>query len=400
MVKRVLETLRESPTRRMDAVREELKRKGVDVIMLSTGQPSLPPPRWLRERLAEKLLEESMDLYRYTPSAGIMELREAIAEDIKALGGPRLEPDQIVVTAGGQSAMWSTIASIVEPDTEILLLDPTFFGYPPLIEYHGGRVKWVPVDVENDYQPDPERVKEAIVRGRTRAIVLVTPDNPTGRILDEETAKAIAEYAADMGVWIIVDEAYKTLIYEGSHVWVYRYAPDSTIAVNTFSKDPGMAGWRLGYVYGPPETVKAIHKVVEHTVYCPSSIAQTAALIYLRERRLRMEHIESVKRVYRARRDAALKYASEMLPDAVYSKPRGAMFLLLHLDSYLKGLGMDSEKLAQLLLERKAVSTVPGTYFGETTRYALRISFVSETEERLREGTERLAALLKELGAG
>ncbi len=389
--------LRESPTRRIDRVREELARRGADLIMLSTGQPGVPPPRWLRERLAELLAADDLKLYSYTPSAGLSELREAIAEDVRRLGGPSLEPEQVVVTAGGQSAMWSVAAALLEPGDEVVLVDPTFFAYPPIVEYHGARVVWVRARPEEGYQPDPEEVKEAIRRGRTKMVVLVTPDNPTGRVLREDVARSIAEYAADAGAWVVVDEAYKTLIYEGRHVWVYRYAPDSVVAVNTFSKDPGLAGWRLGYVYGPRDAVRAVNRVVEHTVYCPPSIAQYAALVYLREWKLRMEFIEWVRSVYARRRDAMIRAVEEHLPDARYVRPQGAMFLVLDLEGYVRGLGVDSEALAERLLAEERVATVPGTYFGTVTRYALRLSFVSEPEHRIAEGVRRIARLVQRI---
>jgi aspartate aminotransferase len=392
--------LRESPTRRIDRVREELRRRGIDLIMLSTGQPGVPPPRWLREKLAQLLLDESLRLYSYTPSTGLAELREAIAEDVRLLGGPSISADQVAVTAGGQSAMWAVMASILRPGDEVVLVDPTFFAYPPIIEYHGGRITWVRARLENGFQPDPEEFKKVVKRGKTRAVVLVTPDNPTGRVLDKSVAKAIVEYAADAGMWVIVDEAYKTLVYEGSHVWIYEYAPDNVVAINTFSKDPGLAGWRLGYVYGPPEAVKAVNRVVEHTVYCPPSIAQYAVLVYLRERRLRMEFIEYVRSIYARRRDYMVKVVEELLPEARFAKPQGAMFLLLDLSSYISRLRVSSEELAEVLLRKKHVATVPGSYFGSTTRYALRLSFVSESEERIGVGVKRLAELLAELGGG
>ncbi len=390
--------LRESPTRRIDRVREELRRKGVDLIMLSTGQPGVPPPRWLREKLASLLAEESLKLYSYTPSIGLAELREAIVDDLKQLGGPSIEPSQVAVTAGGQSAMWAVVAALTKPGSEAVLFDPTFFAYKPILEYHGVKIKWVETSIDEGFQPNPEKVKEAIVRGKTSLVVIVTPDNPTGRILDEKIAKDIVEYAADAGAWVVVDEAYKTIIYEGKHVWLYNYAPENVVAVNTFSKDPGIAGWRLGYVYGPRDAVKAVNRVVEHTVYCPPSIAQIAVTIYLRERELRKQFIEWVVEVYRRRRDALVKAVEEYLPEAKYVKPQGSMFLLLDLEAYISGVFRDSEELAEKLLIEKHVATVPGTYFGKTTRHALRLSFVSEPEHRLREAVKRVAEALRKQG--
>ncbi len=387
--------LRESPTRRIDAIREELSRSGVDVILLSTGQPSIPPPRWLREWLAGKLLEETMRLYAYTPTAGIADLREAIVEDVKDYGGPELEPSQVVVTAGGQGAMFPALSAILEPGDEVVLFDPTYFGYQPIIEYLGAKVKWVPTGP--GYQPDIDALNEAVVRGKTKAIVVVTPDNPTGRVIDEQTAKAIAEIAVDAGAWIVADEAYRTLVYEGSHVWIYKYAPENTIGVNAFSKDPGIPGWRLGFTYSERELARRIALVSQEIVYCPPSVAQYMVLEYLRNRELRRRHVEEVKKVYASRRDALLKAIDENLPKARYTKPSGGMFAMIDLREYLEPAGIDSEKLAERALREQRVATIPGSYFGPGQKYTLRLSFVTEPPERLREGVRRLARALEGL---
>ncbi len=392
--------LKESPTRRVDALRERLAREGRDIILLSTGQPGIPPPRWLREAAAGILMKESMEAYAYTPSRGYASLRELIALDLRELGGPEVSPDQIVVTAGGQDAMYSTLATTVPEGSEVILLDPTYFGYEPLVEHFGGRVKWVPVRLEDGYQPSPDAVLEAVEKGKTSAIVIVSPDNPTGRILSRETAKAIVEIAEDYDLWVIADEAYKTLIYEGEHVWLYELSPERVISVNTFSKDPGIPGWRLGYVYGPKWIIGKIHLIHESLVYCPPNIAQRMIAEYLSRRRERMEFLEWIRGQYVERRDALIDEVSRSLPEARLAKPQGGMFAFLDLSPYLSKLGVDSERFAELLVVYEGVATVPGVYFGKSYPYALRISFSTETPERIREGVRRIASLLGRLESG
>ncbi|MEB3851980.1 MAG: pyridoxal phosphate-dependent aminotransferase [Desulfurococcales archaeon] len=390
-------TLRESPTRRIDALRERLEREGRDVILLSTGQPGVPPPEWLREEAARLAREGGMGVYGYTPSGGYWRLRELIALDVGELGGPELDPRQVVVTAGGQAAMYAALAAIVPEGGEVVLLDPTYFGYEPLVRHFGGRVRWVPVRAEEGYQPDPDRVLEAVERGRTSAIVLVTPDNPTGRLLSRSAARALAEIAEDYDLWLVADEAYKTLVYEGEHVWLYSLDPERVVSVNTFSKDPGMPGWRLGYVYGPRWIVGKIHLIHESLVYCPPSIAQRTIMAYLSRREERLRHVEWLRGHYRVRRDALLEEAARRLPRARLARPQGGMFAFLDLRRYLEPLGVDAERLAELLLEREGVAAVPGTYFGTSHPYALRLSFSTETPERIREGVARIARLLGDL---
>lgn len=387
-----------SPTRRIDMLREKLSREGKDVILLSTGQPGFLPPRKLREKLASMLLDDKdLKLYSYTPTPGFYEVREAVAEDIRGLGGPNLDPEQVVLTAGGQEAMFAALSTILDPGDRVVLFDPTYFGYKPIVEYLGGKVLWVKAPVENGYQPDEEELKRAM-DNKVKAVVVVTPDNPTGRLLSLESAKLIADLAVERDAWVVVDEAYKTLVYEGEHVWLYKLAPDNTIAINTFSKDPGFPGWRLGYVYGPEWIVSKIRLMSEELVYCPPSIAQRAILAYFRDRELRMKHLEEAKRFMVERRDAMLAGLSEVA-GARYVRPGGSMFVMVDLEKPLARVGIDSEVLARRLLEEESVAVIPGKYFGPSSNYRLRLSFATESPERIREGVRRIARLISKIAS-
>ncbi|RFB00129.1 pyridoxal phosphate-dependent aminotransferase [Pyrobaculum aerophilum] len=381
--------LRESPTRKIDELREKLRRENRDVILLSTGQPSIPPPREVREALGELLKVDTMELYGYTPSQGIYEVRQAISEDLRRLGGLEVPPEQIVLTAGGQAAMFSTLATLIEPGDEVVVTDPTYFGYRPLLEYFGAVVKPVRTRLEDGFQPNPEALKDSVSR-KTKALILVSPDNPTGRTLKEEAAKAVVDLAEDYDFWIITDEAYKTLIYEGSHIYLYKLAPDRTISINTFSKDPAIPGWRLGYVYGPPEVMPKVKLVNEEMVYCPPSFAQRLVAIYLRSE-ARMRYIREVVEIYRQKRDVAVAALRKYVPEARFIVPAGSMFIFVDLSRYIS----DGESFARELLERYGVAVVPGSYFSEIYRAAVRISFVTEPPHRLEEGIRRIGEALR-----
>jgi Aspartate/tyrosine/aromatic aminotransferase len=325
-----------------------------------------------------------MELYGYTPSQGVVEARQAVSEDLKRLGGLDVPPEQIVLTAGGQAAMFSTLATLIEPGDEVVVMDPTYFGYRPLLEYFGASIKRVATRLEDGFQPDPEALKSAVGR-KTKVVILVSPDNPTGRMLSIDAAKAVADLAEDYDFWIITDEAYKTLIYEGSHVYIYKLAPERTISINTFSKDPAIPGWRLGYVYGPPEVIPKIKLMNEEMVYCPPSFAQRLVAIYLRSE-ARMRYIREVVDVYRQRRDVAVSALRKYVPEARFAVPSGSMFVFVDLARYIQ----DGETFARELLERYGVAAVPGAYFSEVYKAAIRISFVTETPQRLEEGIRRI----------
>lgn len=383
-----ISALRESPTRKIDELREKLRRENRDVILLSTGQPSIPPPIEVRRLFADMLKVESMELYGYTPSQGIYETRAAISEDLKRLGGLDVAPEQIVLTAGGQAAMFSTFAAVVEPGDEVVITDPTYFGYRPLLDYFEASVKVVETKLEDGFQPDPEVLKSSVSR-KTKAVVLVSPDNPTGRTLSIEVAKLVADLAQDYDFWIVTDEAYKTLIYEGDHVYLYKLAPEHTISINTFSKDPAIPGWRLGYVYGPPEVIPKIKLVNEEMVYCPPSFAQRFIAIYLRSE-YRMKYIDEVTRIYKRKRDVAVSALRQYVPEARFITPSGSMFIFADLSRYID----DGEKFAKRLLEEHGVAVVPGSYFSQIYRSAVRISFVTESESRIEEGIKRIGRAL------
>lgn len=384
-----ISALRESPTRRIDAIRERLRRENRDIIVLSAGQPSIPPPPEIRAIMAEELAKESMDLYAYTPSQGIIELREAISEDLKRLGSIDVKPDDIVVVAGGQEAMFATFMTILNPGDEVILMDPTYFGYKPIIEYFGGRIKRLRLSMDDGFRINIEALKE-LISDKTKAVVLVSPDNPTGSVIDEDTAKAIADLAKDKDFWVVSDEAYRTLIYEGTHVYIYRYAPDNVISLNTFSKDPGIPGWRLGFVYGPSEVISKIKLAGEEMTYCPPSFAQRLVATYLKSE-VRLRHIKYVVEQYRAKRDVAVDAIRKYIPDAKFVVPKGSMFVFVDLSSYID----DGEKFAEYAMERYNVAVVPGSYFSEHYKAAVRVSFVWERTDRLVEGIKRLGEAAK-----
>lgn len=387
--------LTEAPTRRMDLVREELTRRGKKLYMLSTGQPSVLPPLEVREYLADLLKSEEPRIYSYTPSSGYSELREAISEDLREFGKVDVDPNtQVLVTSGGQEGMFVALSTILEEGDEAVLLDPTFFGYKPIIEYLGGRVKFIPTSVSEGFQPDLQMLQESLSR-RVKVVVLVSPDNPTGRILDLKVVKAISELAVDYDFWIVYDEAYRTIVYEGEHVYLYNYAPENAICINAFSKDPGVPGWRLGFIYGPREAIEKAKLLSEKIAYCPPSFAQVGVTYYLKSS-LRKTFLKRVVEVCKRKRDVLAEALNSYLPRAKFSIPRGGMFIFADFKPYLSMLNLDSEAFSTRLLNEKLVATIPGGYFGVHSRDYVRLSFVAESEDRLKKAVELIREFIDE----
>ncbi|MEB3788923.1 MAG: pyridoxal phosphate-dependent aminotransferase [Desulfurococcales archaeon] len=391
-----VDLFKESPTRKIDVIKEKLQQEGKDIILLSTGQPSIPPPKWAREKLSRELLEESMRLYAYTPTQGRKTVLEAIKQELEE-HEVKLRDKQITLTAGGQSALYATITVLFNEGDNVVVFDPMYFGYWPLLDYAGVNVIDIVEDIKQGFKPDLDKLEEITSKKKIKAVIIVTPDNPTGRILTRDEAERLASLAEKHGFYIIVDEAYRTLVYEGEHHYLYKYAPERVIALNAFSKDPGIPGWRLGFAYGPEWIIQRVKLVVQETVYCTPAVAQRLVEIYLSDRERRRQHIEKVKQVYRGKRDTIIDEINKTLSKAEYTKPHGGMFLFLNLEKYLEPKSITAEQLSLKLLEEKGVATVPGSYFSKHYKHALRLSFVSETPERLREGIRRLAQLLEEI---
>jgi aspartate aminotransferase len=377
-----LKVLSDSP---MKIIASLLGPAGANVIRLHAGEPSLPPPLELVDQVVDDLRRP--ESYAYTPVTGLPELREALAEDLRA-DGIDATPDEVAITSSGTTSIFGVLSAILDPGDEVILTDPTFMMYRPVIEYLGARARWVRSPPEEGFQPDVEAIKEAIGE-RTKAIVVVDPDNPTGRLMRPEASRALAEVAQDKGVYLLVDEAYRRIVYEGSYQSPQRYAPDNVVGLGSFSKDPGVPGLRVGYVYGPKELVEAYAELNGHMVFGASNASQLFVLRYLRWRG-REAFIRSVVEEYRRRRDAAVSAARRHLPSAKFMVPQGSMYLYLDLSPLVS----DSERFAAELASRHGVTVMPGTAFGPSGRTFVRVTFVSQQPDRLEEGVRRIGAAL------
>ena len=383
-----------SPIRKMLKVIADARARGIDLIKFSAGQPSLPPDEEVVEFVISYLREKPCETSSYTPTQGLRELRELIAMDLERYARIRLDPErEITVTEGASEGMLITMMALLDDGDEAIIFDPSYVSYPHVIRIARGRPIYLPVSIEDGFQPDVERLKE-LVTPRTKLIFFATPDNPTGRILDGAVARAIVDIARDHDLWLVSDEAYKHLIYEGEHVWMAKLAPERTVVLNTFSKDPAMTGWRLGYVYGPEEAVAEIAKIKQYVTLCSNTLAQIAAMKYL-EPEVKDRVLERTIRIYKSRRDAMYEAVRKYLPEAGAYKSPGAMYLFVDLSNYLRRLGLDDETLAERLVNEKHVATIPGSGFGPHGRNHLRLTFVSEPEERIAEGVKRIAELLE-----
>ncbi|WP_054854207.1 pyridoxal phosphate-dependent aminotransferase [Vulcanisaeta distributa] len=369
----------------------KLERSGIRVYSFHIGQPGLPPSRELLLEFTKKLLEKPFEYSMYTPSSGINELREAIAEDYTKYSGIKISSGNVSVTAGSAEAILATFMTIIDDGDEVILFDPTYLMYEPVINYLGGRVIRVRAREELGWEPSEEDVK-AVMSRRVKAIIAVNPDNPTGRVLSESMIKLLVDLARDYDAFLIYDEAYRHLYYDGSHTYAIKYSLENVIALNTFSKDPAMPGWRLGYVVAHEEFIKVFNRVKQYTNLNPPTPAQYAGLMYLKN--YKEKYLSETVPIYKSRMETMYKAIREYLPETVVVKPRAGLFMFPNLEPYLRRLNMNDTDFVMKLLRQCHVAAVPGSAFGEGGKNHLRLTFAKENEEAIREGIRALSQCL------
>lgn len=385
--------IKASPIRRIAALLDEARRKE-DIISFGGGAPSLPPPEEVIEFLVDNLKKNPQKTVAYGSTRGLMELRELIAEDLKKYWGVDYDPsEEILIVNGGTEGIYLALATILEPNEEVIILDPTYLGYSEAIKLFNGKIRRVPVTVENGYQPNIEDV-EKVVSPLTKAFILLSPDNPTGRIVSEKFVKELVDLAVKYDFWIIFDAVYKHISYGRPTPWVDKFpeARSRTITINSFSKEASIPGFRLGYVTGPKEAIEAMERIKQYVSLAPDTVGQIAMIRFyqdgIKDRYLK----DVVIPTYRKRRDLMYKLIKEYLPEAKTVMPEGAFYFFVDIRSYLEAMGRNDEEFANRLLYRKSVVVIPGIFFGERGRGHIRMTFVSEPEERIEEGVRRIGA--------
>lgn len=392
-----LTSLGVSPHRKLADFVYQLKLRGVKVISFAAGQPGVPPYEGVVKALVETLRRDPYRVSSYGPSAGLPALREAIAEDIKEAGGPDLEPDDVTIVSGGLDGIQLVLSVLTDPGDSVVIPEPAYGMYEYVARFLGLKVEVCPQPSENGFQPDTDCVAEHL-RGGAKAVIIASPDNPTGRVADVGVLKAIAESAQDSGAYVIYDEAYRHIYYEGRHYYLAKDYPEAVIGVGSFSKDLAIPGFRLGFVYGPKEVVTGVRRLKGILGICASVPAQYAAASGLRDPGFR-DYLRRVLDTYRSRRDAAYNALRKYLPEAGAYLPKAAMYIFTDFRPYLERLGVDDVRLAFDLAEKKRVVMVPGQAFGSLGKGFMRVTFVTQDEATIEEGIRQIAEYLRESGA-
>lgn len=355
----------------------EIEATGADVIHFEVGETDFGSPAAACEEAIAAINEGDT---RYTHSLGIRELRNAIADDYRESYGVDVSPDRIIVTMGSSPALFMSMLALVDPGDEIIITDPHYACYPQLIKIAGGVPKKVRIYEEEGFQPDVSRIEEAITP-RTKAILINSPANPTGVVIDPDVLGGIA----GLGVPVISDEIYHGLVYSGEARTMLEFTGNA-ITVNGFSKLYAMTGWRLGYVIVPGPLVRPVQKLQQNLFISPSPISQRAGAAALRKGKGDAENMVKEFGERRKRMIEGLK----RLGLTTEVEPTGAFYVFANVSK----LSNDSLALAFDILEKAHVAVTPGADFGEGGEGYLRFSYAA-APEKIDEGLRRLAAYME-----
>ena len=356
---------------------EAMARQGIDVVQLMFGEPDFETPAVIREA-AEKALKDGRTRYAHT--LGILPLREAIAEHYHARYGVDVSPDQILVTAGTSPAMLLLFTTLLERGDQVILSDPHYACYPKFVKFAEAEPRYVPVDEADAFQFRPEAVREAVTE-HTKAILINSPANPTGTVLGPERMVALAEF----GPWIVSDEIYHGLTYEGPEHTILEFT-DRAFVLNGFSKAFAMTGWRIGYLIAPREFMPALQATHGNFFISSNEFVQWAAVAALREA---AEDVARFRRAFDERRRAMVAGLLR-IGLGVGAPPTGAFYVLANARRYTA----DSLAFAYELLERAHVGVTPGVDFGRNAEGYLRFSYAASLD-RIEEGLARIGRFLE-----
>ena len=370
-MKKILNNIPFSVTLKYTQLAQELQSKGIDVIRLTAGEPDFETPREV-SLSAKNAIDEGFT--KYTPASGIIELRNGIAGLLKEKYSLNYDSSQIVVTNGGKQALYQSIYAITNPGDEIIVLTPDWVSYVPQVEMCNCKAVLVDTAADKNFQPDITKIAEKITE-KTRGIIINSPNNPTGTIYTRETLEKIADLALERKFWIISDEIYANLVYDGEHVSIGSLGEvfNNTITINGFSKSHAMTGWRCGYVAAPPEISKEIGKMQSHLSSNINSITQKAALKALTVDTTYMRDAFEQRR----------KIVSQALDNIGidYCHPAGAFYFFMNFE-WVKYAYQTDDDLTMDLIQNHALAMVPGSAFHKP--WYMRLSYASSEEELTR----------------
>jgi len=368
----------------------DLAQNRKDVVSFGIGEPDFITPDHVRDA-AKKAIEEGYT--HYTPTAGYAELREALTVKLQEHNQIPAGISEVLVTTGGTQALFSSFYVLLNPGDEVIIPDPGFLAYESQILLAGGNPVFLPIREENNFQIDTEEM-ESLITSKTKAILINSPNNPTGMIIQKNILEKIAEIAKEHNLFVISDELYEDILFDGQkHISIASLAgmKERTISIFGFSKSYAMTGWRIAYLTCPEFLIKEMLKVQQYTAVCPNSITQKAVLHGLNNPVQTRKSIEDMRLAYENRRNILLE-GLRSIDGFECLTPEGAFYAFPNITR----IGKTSEELSIFLLDQCGVVTVPGNAFGQYGEGYLRFSYATSVEQ-IKIGIDRIKKGIKNL---
>ncbi|MFT5218794.1 MAG: arginine:pyruvate transaminase [Planctomycetota bacterium] len=361
-----------------------MKQAGEDVVLLSIGDPDFRTPDPIVDNAVSHM---RVGRTHYSPALGELNLRRAVADYESRISPLGCSENEVSIYPGVTSAIYSVMSCLLNPGEEILIVDPLYVGYTPILHALDLKVSAVLALPENGFEPQLEDFKAAI-NTNTRVVFINTPGNPTGAIISRETLKALASYCFDIGIWLVCDEVYSMFTYEKLHVSLRSAAErlDNVVVIDGLSKSHAMSGWRVGWVVAPIELTNHLGRFSAMSIFgCPQFIQDAAAFALNNDE----YYVREMRAQYQKRRDLVCARLGQM-PGVNYLTPESGMFIMVD----ISGIYADDKEFAQKLLDAEKLSVLPGSAFGAGTTGHIRLSLV-QPENVLTEGCNRLERFLQ-----
>lgn len=384
-----------SATLRLNAIVNEKRAQGLDIIGMGAGEPDFPTPDTICTA-AKQAIDTGKT--KYTAANGIPELRKAVAAHVNKLYGLTYQPSEVLIGTGAKQVLVEALVAILDPGDEVILPAPCWLSYPEMIRMAGGEPKVVLSTAADGFLPTAKALADAVTP-RTKAILINSPNNPTGAVWNEALLRAVGELAVQHDLYIISDEIYETLVFSGAkHFPMASFGPEvfaRTITISGWSKAYAMTGWRLGYALGPKDVIDAMGAYQSHATGNPNSIAQYAALDALTGDQ---KSVEDMRLAFERRRDLMLKLI-QGIPGVTCAPPQGAFYVLMNMQGLVgksfNGRVIDNDDdFTELLLEHKLVSVVSGSPFYAPN--CVRLSYAI-ADDKIVEAMRRIGEFVSEL---
>ncbi|MEM9164479.1 MAG: pyridoxal phosphate-dependent aminotransferase [Cyanobacteria bacterium P01_F01_bin.4] len=373
-----------SMTLAISAKAKAMKKDGLDVCSFSAGEPDFETPVHIREA-AKRALDEGKT--RYGAAAGEPALREAIAHKLQTDNQLCYGPENIIVTNGGKHSLYNLMMAMIESGDEVIIPAPYWVSYPEMVKLAGGKPVIVPTTAESSYKITPEQLRQAITP-KTQLFILNSPSNPTGMVYTPDEIRALAKVVVEAGIWVVSDEIYEKILYDGAeHLSIGAVSDkafEHTIVSHGFAKAYSMTGWRVGYLAGPVELIKAASTLQSHSTSNVCTFAQYGAIAALQSPQ---DCVETMRQAFAKRRTAIIERVRS-LPGLTCVEPEGAFYLYVDISQT----GLKSLDFCSQLLADKYVATIPGIAFG--SEGSIRVSYATDMET-IAKGMERIGEFLR-----